>query len=151
MFSSRNSFAAFLLRINNPESGINALRNKAKEISSTLGMENEFKKLNQLISALLPSENLRQAGLPAGARHQRKQAGLATGKSKNLTSPAAIARSLGEPLDPDRIKLFESLYEELAGKYFLNILIRTHLSNPIRHSRFSKDTFRITSKGQNSP
>lgn len=77
------------------ENGLNALRDKAKEISSKLGMENEFKKLNQLISDL-----------------------LATGKSKNLTSPAAIARSLGEPLDPDRIKLFESLYEELAGKVF---------------------------------
>ena len=61
-------------------------------------MENEFKKLNQLISDL-----------------------LATGKSsghRNLTSPAAIARSLGEPFDPDRIRLFESLYEELAGKVF---------------------------------
>jgi hypothetical protein len=77
------------------EKGLNALRDKAKEISSQLGMEYEFKKLNQLISDL-----------------------LATGKSKNLTSPAAIARSLGEPLDPDRIKLFESLYEELAGKVF---------------------------------
>jgi hypothetical protein len=77
------------------ENGLNALRGKAKEISSKLGMENEFKKLNQLVSDL-----------------------LATGKSKNLTSPAAIARSLGEPLDPDRIKLFESLYEELAGKVF---------------------------------
>lgn len=77
------------------ENGLNALRDKAKEISSKLGMKNEFKKLNQLISDL-----------------------LSTGKSKNLTSPAAIARSLGEPLDPDRIKLFESLYEELAGKVF---------------------------------
>jgi prophage maintenance system killer protein len=77
------------------ENGLNALRDKAKEISSTLEMEQEFKKLNQLVSDL-----------------------LATGKSKNLTSPAAIARSLGEPLDPDRIKLFESLYEELAGKVF---------------------------------
>lgn len=77
------------------ENGLNSLRDKAKEISSKLGMQNEFKKLNQLISDL-----------------------LATGKSKNLTSPAAIARSLGEPLDPDRIKLFESLYEELAGKVF---------------------------------
>lgn len=77
------------------ENGLNALRDKAKEISSKLGMGNEFKKLNQLISDL-----------------------LATGKSKNLTSPTAIARSLGEPLDPDRIKLFESLYEELAGKVF---------------------------------
>src|SRR5690606_22492423 len=77
------------------ENGLNALRDKAKEISSKLGMENEFKKLNQLISDL-----------------------LATGKSKNLTSPAAIARSLGEPFDPARIQLFESLYEALAGKVF---------------------------------
>lgn len=77
------------------EKGLNALRDKAKEISPRLRMDNEFKKLNQLISDL-----------------------LATGKSKNLTSAAAIARSLGEPLDPDRIKLFESLYEELAGKVF---------------------------------
>lgn len=77
------------------ENGLNALRDKAKKISSKLGMESEFKKLNQTISDL-----------------------LATGKSKNLTSIAAIARSLGEPLDPDRINLFESLYEELAGKVF---------------------------------
>lgn len=87
------------------ERGLNALRDKAKEISSKLGMENEFKKLNKLIGDFLPTENLRQAG-------------LATGKSKSLTSPAAIARSLGEPLDPDRIRLFETLYEELAGKVF---------------------------------
>lgn len=77
------------------EKGLNVLRDSAREISSKLAMENEFRKLNQLISTL-----------------------LSTGKSKNLTSPAAIARSLGEPLDPDRIKLFESLYEELAGKVF---------------------------------
>ena len=77
------------------ENGLNVLRNKAKQISSTLAMEKEFTKLNQLISDL-----------------------LTTGKSMNLTSPAAIARSLGEPLDPDRTKLFESLYEELAGKIF---------------------------------
>jgi hypothetical protein len=77
------------------ENGLNALRDKAKKISSSLEMEKEFKKLNQLISDL-----------------------LATGKSKNLASPAAIARSLGEPLDPSRINLFESLYTELAGKIF---------------------------------
>jgi hypothetical protein len=77
------------------ENGLNNLRDKAKEISSTLGLENEFQKLNQLISDL-----------------------LASGKSKYLTSPAAIARCLGEPLDPNRVKLFESLYEELAGKVF---------------------------------
>lgn len=77
------------------EKGLNALRDKAREISPGLKMEKEFKKLNQLISDL-----------------------LATGTSKNLQSPAAIARSLGEPLDPSRINLFESLYNELAGKIF---------------------------------
>ena len=77
------------------EQGLNSLRDKAREISTALKMQKEFKKLNQLISDL-----------------------LATGKSKRLTSPVAIARSLGEPFDPARIKLFESLYEELAGKVF---------------------------------
>jgi hypothetical protein len=77
------------------EKGLNALRDKARDISATLEMEEEFTKLNHLVSGL-----------------------LATGKSKKLTSPAAIARSLGEPLDPDRIKLFEQFYEELAGKVF---------------------------------
>ncbi len=77
------------------EKSLNALRDKAREISITLHMQKEFKKLNLLISDL-----------------------LATGKSKKLTSPVAVARSMGEPFDPDRIKLFESLYEELAGKIF---------------------------------
>lgn len=77
------------------ENGLNELRDKARKISKPLGMQDEFKKLTDLISDL-----------------------LSTGKSKKLTTPAAIARSLGEPLDPDRIKLFESLYEALAGKTF---------------------------------
>ena len=77
------------------EKGLNALRDKARKISSSLEMQKEFKKLNHLISDL-----------------------LATGKSKRLSSPVAIARSLGEPFDPERIKLFEGLYEELAGKVF---------------------------------
>ena len=77
------------------EQGLNSLRDKAKKISSALGMQKEFKKLNPLISDL-----------------------LATGKSKRLTSAVAIARSMGEPVDPARIKLFQSLYEELAGKVF---------------------------------
>lgn len=87
------------------EQALNAIRERAKQIAPLVGMEKEFKKLNGLISDLLPSQSLRQAG-------------LATGKSKNLKSPAAIARALGEPLDPDRIRLFESLYEELAGQVF---------------------------------
>lgn len=77
------------------ESGLNTLRDTAKTICSSLGMTDEFKKLNLLISAI-----------------------LATGNSKKLTSAVAIARSSGEPFDPARIRLFEYLYEELAGKVF---------------------------------
>jgi DNA-binding Lrp family transcriptional regulator len=77
------------------EQGINALRDRAGKIAGMLKMEKEFQKLNQLISDL-----------------------LATGKSKNLTSPLAVARALGEPFDPARINLFEGLYEALAGKVF---------------------------------
>lgn len=82
------------------EQGLNAIRDRAKELSAALGMEKEFRKLNSLISDL-----------------------LAAGKSnsnsyRNLKSPAGIARALGEPLDPDRTRLFESLYEELAGNVF---------------------------------
>lgn len=77
------------------EQGLNSLRDKAKDISKHLKMQKEFKKLNQLISDL-----------------------LATGKSKNLKSPVALARALGDPFDPDRIKVFEQLYGELAGKTF---------------------------------
>jgi hypothetical protein len=77
------------------EHALNVLRDKASDISQGLEMQKEFKKLNQLISAL-----------------------LTTGKAKNLTSPVAVARSLGEPVDPARIKVFESLYEELAGNVY---------------------------------
>ncbi|MBL7844024.1 MAG: Fic family protein [Cyclobacteriaceae bacterium] len=88
------------------EKGLNTLRDKAREISTGLEMQKEFKKLNQLISDL-----------------------LATGKSKNLTSPVAVARSLGEPFDPTRIQLFERLYEALAGKVFSEHKALGSLSN----------------------
>ncbi|CAN5479187.1 Fic family protein [soil metagenome] len=77
------------------EKGINDLRDQAKKIAAELHLEEELKKLNQLISAL-----------------------LSTGKSKVLTSEVAKARALGEPLDPDRMALFEMLYGELAGAVF---------------------------------
>ncbi len=77
------------------ERSLNTIRDQAKAIAEHLGFQKEFKKLNQLISDL-----------------------LATGESKNFTSTAAIARAMGEPLDPDRINLFETLYGELARKVF---------------------------------
>jgi len=75
------------------EDTVNQVRDRARAIAPILGMEKEFAGLNQLITDL-----------------------LGTGLSKNLISPIARARVLGEPVDPDRIQLFESVYEELVKK-----------------------------------
>lgn len=75
------------------DDALNQVRDRAREIAPQLGMEKEFEELNRLITDL-----------------------LSTGVSKNLVSPIARARVLGEPVDPDRIQLFESLYEELVKR-----------------------------------
>ncbi len=75
------------------EDAVNQVRDRARAIVPSLGMEKEFTDLNQLITDL-----------------------LGTGLSKNLVSPIARARVLGEPVDPDRVQLFESVYEELVKK-----------------------------------
>ena len=75
------------------EDAVNQVRDRARVIAPILGMEKEFAELNQLITDL-----------------------LGTGISKNLVSPIARARVLGEPVDPDRANLFESVYEELVRK-----------------------------------
>jgi hypothetical protein len=75
------------------EDTVNEARDRARAIAPILNMEKEFAALNQLITDLLD-----------------------TGISKNLVSPIAKARVLGEPVDPDRIQLFESVYEELVKK-----------------------------------
>lgn len=77
------------------EARLNHFRDKAKTIAETLGMMDEFGKLNTLISALLK-----------------------THESSVLTTVEGVARAAGEPLDPTRIPIFEALYEELEGKYF---------------------------------
>lgn len=77
------------------EDALNQIRDRAKEIALILEMEKEFKGLNQLITDL-----------------------LGTGFAKNLVSPIAKARVLGEPIDPDRIQLFELLYEDLVKREF---------------------------------
>lgn len=100
------------------EKGLNNLRDNARNIAPVIGMEKEFNKLNQMVSNL-----------------------LATGKSKNLTSPAAIARALGEPYDPARIKLFESLYETLAGKDFPVLMDKNSTLNSYRTFAFYESYF----------
>jgi len=80
------------------EDGLNQMRDKAKVIAEKLGMQNEFIKLNKLISALLTSQ-----------------------PSKILTSPIAMARAFGNPYDPDRIELFETLFQYLYQNEFSNV------------------------------
>lgn len=80
------------------EEGLNALRDRAREISIELGMEKEFEKLNRMVSAM-----------------------LTTKPSDLLTSPVAIARAFGHPYDPLRLSLFEKLFVELQQREFADI------------------------------
>ncbi len=77
------------------EESLNAIRDRARELAPMLKMDKEFKKLDRMISGL-----------------------LATGESQKLQSDAGKARALGEPFDPERADLFQSLYDELAGAVF---------------------------------
>lgn len=73
------------------EDALNQVRDRARQIAPMLGMEKECSVLMHLITDL-----------------------LGTGLSKNLVSPIARARVLGEPVDPDRIHLFELVYASLV-------------------------------------
>ncbi|WAC41631.1 Fic family protein [Pedobacter sp. SL55] len=78
-----------IIRVNGEE-GINALRDKAKDIAPQLGMEKEYERLDKMIGAL-----------------------LSTKPSNILTSPIAQARAFGSPYDPARIDLFQHLFVTL--------------------------------------
>jgi hypothetical protein len=77
------------------EDGLNAFRDRAKELAKELNMLKEFEKLNRMVSAL-----------------------LSTKPSKFLTSPVAIARAYGQPYDKVRINLFEKLFITLQTQPF---------------------------------
>ncbi|MDR2585312.1 MAG: Fic family protein [Prevotellaceae bacterium] len=77
------------------EEGINRFRDKAKEIAFQLNLNQEFDKLNGIISALLKTR-------PAYV----------------LSSDSAKARAAGVPYDPKRVELFEILYDKLCNAYF---------------------------------
>lgn len=79
----------------NGEEGLNAIRDKARDIAIQLEMNNEFDKLNKIISSL-----------------------LTTNTSKSLKSPLAIARAFGVPYDSARVELFQILFRELQKREF---------------------------------
>lgn len=77
------------------EDGLNALRDRAREIALEIKMEKEFEKLDRLIGAM-----------------------LTTKPSSILKSPVALARAFGQPFDPKRIELFENLFVTLQQMEF---------------------------------
>ncbi|MFC1498488.1 Fic family protein [Verrucomicrobiota bacterium] len=70
---------------------MNQLRDKAREVSQVLNMENQFQKLNNIIAAL-----------------------LRTRPSCELSSAQARATSLGVPYDPVRLDCFNQLFSALT-------------------------------------
>lgn len=85
-----------IIRVNG-EDELNAVRDRAREISEEIGMQKEFEKLNRIISAL-----------------------LTTRSANELKSPEAAARAMGSPYDPARLQLFEMLFRELKQQEFKN-------------------------------
>jgi Fic family protein len=101
------------------EKALNNVRDRARELAPILGMGKEWTLLNRLITDM-----------------------LGTGYSKNLKSSVAKARVLGEPVDPDRLQLLESLYEELIAREYpdyteKNITIQSYQNFAFFESYFS--------------
>lgn len=73
------------------EKALNNLRDEARAISRQIGMEAEFKKLDEMIGAFLGT------------------------RESPLESAVGQARKKGLPYDPARLDLFMALFEELRG------------------------------------
>jgi|CXWL01.1.fsa_nt_gi hypothetical protein len=121
-----------LLRLRG-EKALNALRDDARRAAKELGLLAEFKALDHIIGAMLKTR-------PAGG----------------LKSSLAKARAAGEAFDPDRIRLFESLFsalrktplretaEPLVRSEALHTLafFEAYFSNYIEGTRFEVDEAR---------
>lgn len=71
------------------EDALNRIRDEARDLAASLGLEQEFGELNDLVGTLLGT------------------------RSAKTHSPVAKARAAGRPFDPDRIRLFETLFGAL--------------------------------------
>jgi hypothetical protein len=127
----------------NGETGINAFRDKAREISRQLGMTEEFETLNSIIGAL-----------------------LSTKPTSILSADSAIARAYGTPFDKERVGLFETLFEALHNEPFpvmdeQNVstsefrnfaFFESYFSNYIEGTEFEiEEAYRIIETGQPLP
>ncbi|MGH7574059.1 MAG: Fic family protein [Longimicrobiales bacterium] len=73
------------------ESEANALRDEARVVAPALGAGRELRVLDDIIGTILGS------------------------RSGRLSSPAALARRMGEPYDPDRLERFQTLHTALVN------------------------------------
>jgi Fic family protein len=106
-----------IIRVNG-EDELNKVRDRARKISEEIGMQKEFKKLNQIISAL-----------------------LTTKPSDILKSPVAAARAYGVPYDSVRIELFEYLFRELQQQEFKNLEEQNTTTGAYRNFAFYESYF----------
>lgn len=83
-----------VIRING-ESALNAIRDKSRDLSERLELNDEYGKLDKIIGALLSTRDI-----------------------NTLQSPIALARVFGEPYDSQRIELFETLFSALSTQEF---------------------------------
>lgn len=127
----------------NGEAGLNAFRDKARDIAAELGMNEEFETLNSIIGALLATK-------PVGI----------------LSSESAVARAQGVPFDDERAKLFGILFEALHKEQFPYMdepnvensafrnfaFFESYFSNYIEGTEFEiEDAWKIVETGQPLP
>lgn len=94
------------------EERLNQYRDELRKVAEYLGMDKEFGKLNNIISAL-----------------------LSTHDAQVLSTESAKAIAVGNPFDPARVELFETLFEAVKDRYFI-----------IRNNRNEdEDSFRLFS------
>lgn len=77
---------------------LNQLRDQARDVAKVLGYESQFKKLDNLIGAL-----------------------LGTQEAKHLSARQALARAAGRPYDPGRLEIFDALFALLNGTAFADV------------------------------
>jgi hypothetical protein len=102
----------------------NKIRDSARSIAGSLGLESEFKQLDRIIGTLLGTQRT------------------------HLTAPTAIARAAGRPYDDARVTLFQALAIELQANPLqvlaadptansdLQSFIETYFSNYIEGTEF---------------
>ena len=78
------------------EHRLNALRDSCRTLASQLDLQTEFKRLDEIIGAL-----------------------LGTHEARKLSTRQALARAAGRPYDPARLELFDALFAALHREVFV--------------------------------